>query len=177
MPKFPELDASLGETLDLPVPLPARGSRPAGQVKVYSVPALDADTWARLAARFTGLKDKAAAAESDDEEVADDRSEAALYRRSLGPVYDELTSDGATWTQIRACGLTALTWHIHGTDAAMEIWARGGVPKPRSTSTTDESTETPAEAPSTPPPVSGSGTTRSRKAQGSSGRTSSPAGA
>jgi hypothetical protein len=176
MPKFPELDASLGETLDLPVPLPARGSRPAGQVKTYSVPALDADTWARLASKFTGLRDKAAAAESDDEEIADDRSEAALYRQSLGTVYDELTSDGATWKQIRACGLTALTWHIHGTDAAMEIWARGGVPKPRSTSTTDESTETPAEAPSTPPPASESGTTQSPRRRASRGQTSSPAG-
>ncbi|MEV4245226.1 hypothetical protein AB0J63_17645 [Streptosporangium canum] len=169
MPKFPELDASLGETLDLPVPLPA------GRVMTYSVLPLDADTWARLASRFTGLKDKAATANDEDEEVADDKSEAALYRQSLGSVYDDLVSDGATWKQIRACGLTALTWHIHGTEAAMEIWARGGVPKPRSTSTTDE-TETPAEAPSTPSPASASGTTPSRRTRGSSGRTSSPAG-
>ncbi|WP_165781083.1 DUF7426 family protein [Streptosporangium minutum] len=169
MPRFPELDASLGETLDLPVPLPVGG------VMTYSVLPLDADTWTRLASRFTGIKDKALAAQDDDEEVADDKSEAALYRQSLGSVYDDLVSDGATWKQIRACGLTALTWHIHGTEAAMEIWARGGIPKPRSTSTSDE-TETPAEGRSTPRPGSASGTTRSRKAPASPGKTSSPAG-
>ncbi|WP_326637271.1 hypothetical protein OG884_26495 [Streptosporangium sp. NBC_01755] len=176
MPKFPELDASLGETLDLPVPLPKRGSRPAGQVKMYSVPPLDADTWTRFTARFTSLKDKALAAKDDDEEVADDQSEAALHRQSLGAVYDELVADGAAWPQIRRCGLTALNWHIHGEERAMEVWA-GGIPKRRSTSETDGTTETLAEAPSTPSPGSESGTTRSRRDRASRGQTSSPAGA
>ncbi|MFJ2029426.1 hypothetical protein [Streptosporangium sp. NPDC087985] len=170
MPKFPELDASLGETLDLPVPLPGGGTM------TYSVQPLDADTWARLASRFTGLKDRAAAAKDDDEEIADDRSEAALYRQSLGSVYDDLISDGAAWKQIRACGLTALTWHVHGEEAAMEIWARGGVPKPRSTSTTDEPAGTPAEDPSTPSPASATGTTRNPSRRASPGKTSSRVG-
>lgn len=166
MPKFPELDASLGETLDLPV-----------NGKVYSVPPLDAETWARFSAQFTRLSDKAAKAESDDEEVADDRNEATLYRRGLGPVYDELAKDGATWAQIRVCGKTALVWHLHGTEVAMKMWTEGGSPKPTSTSETTEPTETPAAAPSTPSPASESGTTRSRKDRASNGRTSSRAGA
>ncbi|MFC3980166.1 hypothetical protein ACFYY8_06245 [Streptosporangium sp. NPDC001559] len=170
MPRFPELDASLGETLDLPVPLPARGSRPAGQTKVYQVKPMDADTWARFTAHFTGVRDRAAAAQSDDEEILDDRSEAAFLRRSLGAVYDELVADGAAWPQIRRCGATALNWHLHGEERAMEVW-QGGLPKLTSTSeTTDE--ETPAAAPSTPSPASGSGTTRSRRTAGSPGKIS-----
>lgn len=169
MPRFPELDASLGETLDLPVPLPG------GQVKIYNVQPLDADTWARFTARFTGIKDRAANATDDDEEVADDKSEAALHRQSLSAVYDELVADKAAWPQIRRCGLTALSWHIHGEERAMEVWA-GGIPKRQSTSETDEPTETPAAGRSTPSPASASGTTRNRKAPGSSGRTSSAAG-
>lgn len=172
MPKFPELDASLGETLDLPVRLPS------GRSTIYSVPPADAENWARLASRFTGLAEKAAAAESDDEEVADDRSESALYRLSLGEaVYDQLVADGAGWRQIRACGLTALTWHIHGAEAAQDVWARGGLPKTRSTSTTAEETGTPAADPSTLTPASGSGTTPHRKGRASRGTSSSPAGA
>ncbi|MFE3449622.1 hypothetical protein ACFXJ8_11870 [Nonomuraea sp. NPDC059194] len=161
MPRFPELDASLGETLDLPVPLPA------GQVKEYKVPPVDADTWTWLTARF---------AASSDDDVLDDETETGLYRRCLGPVYDQLKTDKAGWEQIRRCGLAALAWHVHGEQAALKVW-EGGLPKQRSKSETGEPTETQAEAPSTPPPGSESGTTPTlRKAQGSRGRTSSTAG-
>ncbi|MER7206338.1 hypothetical protein ABT340_04665 [Streptosporangium sp. NPDC000239] len=170
MPKFPELDASLGETLDLPLRLPS------GQMKICIVQPVDAKTWAKLAARFTGLRDRLAAAQSDDEEVADDRSELALYRLTLGTVFDELVADGAAWRQIRAAGLTALSWHMHGPEAAEQTWREGGLPKPRSTSETSDETGTPAEGPSTPSPASESGTTPNRKGQASAGTTSSPAG-
>ncbi|GHH67631.1 hypothetical protein GCM10017673_14950 [Streptosporangium violaceochromogenes] len=166
MPKFPELDASLGETLELPLRLPS------GQAKTYVVQPVNAKDWAQLAARFTGIKDKIRDAQADDEEVVDDRSEAALHRMTLGPVYDELTADGAAWRQIRACGLTALAWHVHGDEAAQEVWERGGLPKPASAS----SEEGAVEGPSTPTRASGSGTTRNRRGQASPGRTSSPDG-
>ncbi|GGS88529.1 hypothetical protein GCM10010176_035380 [Nonomuraea spiralis] len=159
MPKFPELNASLGESLELPVPLPR------GQVKTYYVPPVDAETWEWLSARF---------AAGDDEEV-DDRSEKTIYQRCLGPVYDELYADKAGWEQVRRCGLTALSWHVQGEEAAMKVWV-GGPPKRRSTSETDEPTETPAEDPSTPTPDSESGTTPSRRRQASPGRTSSSGG-
>lgn len=170
MPKFPELDASLGETLDLPLRLPS------GQTKTYVVQPTTAENWAKLAARFTGLQDRLAAAQNDDEEVADDRSELALYRLTLGAVFDELVTDGAAWRQIRAAGLTALSWHMHGPEAAEQTWREGGLPKPRSTSETDATLETPAEDPSTNSPASESGTTRSRRGRASGGTTSSPAG-
>lgn len=161
MPKFPELDASLGETLDLPVPLPS------GQVKEYKVPPVDAETWAWITARF--------ATGSDDEEV-DDTSEGTLYRRCLGDaVYDELWADHAGWDQIRRCGLTSLSWHVNGEETALKVWV-GGVPKRPSTSETAEPTETSAEAPSTRRRASATGTTPTPKKPRSPGRTSSTAG-
>ena len=164
MPRFPELEASLGEPLVLPVPLPG------GQVKEYSVPPLDAETWARFSALWSGLADK------DDEEQVDKKTEEDYFRKSLGPVYDELVADKAAWTLIRRCGMTAVTWHIHGEDRAIQVWM-GGVPKSSSTSETDETTETPAEAPSTPSPASETGTTPTpTRARASRGQTSSTAG-
>ncbi|WP_187415138.1 hypothetical protein [Nonomuraea sp. PA05] len=159
MPRFPQLAASIGEPLYLPVPLPS------GQVKEYAVPPADAETWTQLTTRF---------AASGDDDVIDDPTEADLYRRWLGPVYDELEADGAAWEQIRRCGVTVFAWHVHGEEAALRVW-EGGLPKPRSTSTTVE-TETPAEDRSTPQPASANGTTRSRKTAGSRGRTSSTGG-
>ncbi|MET7333271.1 hypothetical protein [Nonomuraea sp. NPDC005650] len=154
------MDASLGETLDLPVPLPS------GQVKEYKVPPVDAETWTWLTVRFNAR---------DDEEV-DDESETALWERCLGPVYEQLVADRAGWEQIRRCGLTALSWHVQGEEQAMKVWV-GGVPKRSSTSETDEPTETPAEAPSTPTPDSETGTAPTpKRARGSRGRTSSNAG-
>ncbi|MFD0886768.1 hypothetical protein ACFQ08_19650 [Streptosporangium algeriense] len=170
MPRFPELDASLGETLDLPLRLPS------GQMKTYVVQPVDAESWTWLTARFTGLSEKVATAKDDGEEAVDDRGEAALYRRCLGPVYDELLADRAGWRQIRACGLTALAWHVHGEEAAQEVWERGGLPKSKSTSEMSDETGTPAEDPSTPSPASESGTTPNRKGRASVGTTSSPAG-
>ncbi|MGW4469665.1 DUF7426 family protein [Nonomuraea sp. NPDC004354] len=161
MPRFPELDASLGETLDLPVPLPN------GQVKTYSVPPVDAETWTWLTTRFGA---------AGDDETVDDTSEMALYGHCLGPVLDQLKTDRAGLEQIRRCGLTALSWHVYGEEAALKIW-EGGIPKRRSTSETAEPTEIPAEAPSTPSPGSESGTTPTpKRARGSRGRTSSTAG-
>jgi hypothetical protein len=159
MPKFPELDASLGESLDLPVPLPS------GQTKTYSVPPVDAETWTWLSVRF---------AARDDEEV-DDTGETTLWQRCLGPVYDQLVEDRAGWEQIRRCGLTALAWHVQGEEHAMKVWV-GGIPKKRSTSETDGPTETPEEAPSTPTAGSETGTTPTRRRRPSPGPTSSTAG-
>lgn len=164
MPKFPELDASLGETLDLPLPLPGGG------VTIYSVQPLDAETWARFTALWTNLGSK------DDDEEVDKATEEDYYRKALGAVYDELVADKAAWAQIRRCGVTAINWHLHGADRALEVW-EGGAPKTPSTSETDELTETPAEAPSTPRPASETGTTPSpSRARASRGQTSSDAG-
>ena len=162
MPRFPELDASLGETLDLPVPLPS------GQVKDYSVQPLDAETWARFTALWTDLGSK------DDDEEVDKATEEDYYRKALGIVYEQLVADKAAWAQIRRCGVTAINWHLHGVERALEVW-EGGAPKTPSTSETDELTETLAEAPSTPQPGSETGITPSR-ARASRGRTSSGAG-
>ncbi|MFD1940531.1 hypothetical protein ACFSKW_54660 [Nonomuraea mangrovi] len=162
MPKFPEVAAFLGETLDLPI----NGT-------VYSVPPVDAETGVRLVSRFTEVASKA-----DDEEVSDDLTEIALYQETLGPVYAQLLAAKVPWPMIKAAGLTALTWHLHGEDTALIVWERGGFPKRALTSTTAEPPVIQGEVLSTPSPDSESGTTPNpRKARTSRGRTSSPAGA
>jgi hypothetical protein len=163
MPRFPELDASLGETLDLPVPLPGGG------IMTYSVQPLDAETWARFTAMWATVADQ------DDDEEVDKKTEEDYFRKALGDVYDQLVVDHAAWLQIRRCGLTAITWHLHGEERAMLVWL-GQDPKALSTSETSETEETPAEDPSTPSPASETGTTPSPRRRASRGRTSSPAG-
>ncbi|MFI6814426.1 hypothetical protein ACIBG7_18590 [Nonomuraea sp. NPDC050328] len=159
MPKFPEMAASLGETLDLPVPLPN------GRTKTYVIQPLDADTWARFASGMRALGE-------DDEPV----DEEVIFRKALGDeIYDELAADGAAWVQIRRCGATAMQWHMHGEERALQVW-EGGVPKRLSTSETDDQTETQEEGPSTPRRASGSGTTPNRRTQGSRGSSSSGGG-
>lgn len=169
MPKFPELSASIGETLDLPVPLQT------GQVKTYQVPPADGASFLWMVDTFTDLKITTRDA-ADDVEVLDDVAEDILYQRALGPVYAEMLADRAAWEAIKAAGLTALAWHLHGPEVALAVWTRGGFPKP-STSTTSEATEeTPAAAPSTRSRASATGTTR-KKTTASRGRTSSTGGA
>jgi hypothetical protein len=163
MPKFPELDASLGETLDLPVPLPS------GQVKEYKVPALDAENWARFTALWSTVSGQ------DDDEEVDKRTEEDYFAKALGTVYDQLVADRAAWPQIRRCGVTAVNWHLHGEERAMAVWL-GASPKAQSTSEMSETTETPAEDPSTPQPASETGTTPNPKRPRSRGRTSSTGG-
>lgn len=159
MPKFPEMAASLGETLDLPVPLPN------GETKTYVIPPMDADSWARFAAGMRAL--------GEDDEVVD---EAVIFRKALGDeIYDQLVADGAAWVQIRRCGATAMQWHMHGEERALQVW-EGGIPKRLSTSETDDPTETQEAGPSTPRPASESGTTPSPKTRASRGSSSSSGG-
>lgn len=166
MPKFPEVAAFLGETLDLPI---------GGQV--YCIPAVDGETGVRLVARFTDASAKADAGDGDEE--VDDISEIALYQECLGPVYAQLlAAPNVKWPMIKAAALTALAWHVHGEGVALAVWERGGFPKRALTST--ETTEPPViqgEVLSTPQPASESGTTPTpSKARRSRGRTSSTAG-
>jgi hypothetical protein len=166
MPRFPEVAAFLGETLDLPI----NGT-------VYSVPPVDAETGVRLVTRFTEVSNRASA-QDDDEEVADDLGEIALFKETLGPVYAQLVADRVPWPMIKAAGLTALTWHLHGEDVALVMWQHGGFPKRALTSKTTEPQVIQGAVLSTPSPDSESGTTPSpRKARASRGRTSSGAGA
>lgn len=52
----------------------------------------------------------------------DDAQETNLYRRMLGPVYDELIADGASWRVLRHVGQTAMFWIAIGEDAARAYW-------------------------------------------------------
>jgi hypothetical protein len=165
MPKFPEVAAFLGETLDLPI----NGT-------VYSIPAVDGETGVRLTARFTDAAEKTDAGEGDEE--VDDLSEIQLYKECLGPVYAQLLANKVPWPMIKAAALTALAWHVHGEATALVVWERGGFPKRALTSEkTAEPTVIQGEVLSTPTPASESGTTPTpKRARRSRGATSSPAG-
>lgn len=164
MPKFPEVAAFLGETLDLPI----NGT-------VFSIPAVDGETGVRLVARFTDAKAKADAGDGDEE--LDEVSEIALYKETLGAAYAHLIAAKVPWPMIKAAALTALAWHIHGEDTALIVWERGGFPKRALTSEKTEPRVIPGAVLSTPIPDSESGTTPTpKKTRASRGRTSSPAG-
>jgi hypothetical protein len=59
----------------------------------------------------------------------DDEGEEALYKRILGPVWDELGADGHGFATQRHFAQTAFFWIGMGEEAAMQFWNSGGDPK------------------------------------------------
>jgi len=59
----------------------------------------------------------------------DDDDEEALYKRLLGPVWDELSADGYGFATQRHFAQTAFFWIGIGEEAAMRFWNSGGDPK------------------------------------------------
>ncbi|WP_454044407.1 DUF7426 family protein [Cellulosimicrobium sp. Marseille-Q8652] len=129
-----EIDDYLSPSLDL---------RVAG--KVYSIPSPPARVGLRLqaafavaSARHTGTDPKPAHAKA----VADDEWETTLEQDALGPVYDEMLTDGVPLTAIQHAGMTAYLWIVAGETAARSYWVApvGKVLTPRPSKTTSPST-------------------------------------
>jgi hypothetical protein len=59
----------------------------------------------------------------------DDDDELALYRRILGPVFDELAADGYGFPTQKHFACTAFFWIGLGEEAAQQYWNSGGDPK------------------------------------------------
>jgi len=122
MATFKDLDEFFDDSLRLPV-----GGR------TYVIPAPDAEV-GLLCQRLMNAGIAAEAGEAVDGEeltklaavVLDDDQEQDLYKRILGPVYDELFTDGLTWPKIQHIGTTALIWVAAGTDAAVKFWSTSG---------------------------------------------------
>lgn len=57
------------------------------------------------------------------------QADEALYRRLLGPVWDELRVDGVPWLKIEMVAQTAMIWIATGVDAAQAFWRAGGRPE------------------------------------------------
>ncbi|HUR06993.1 MAG TPA: hypothetical protein VM347_30920 [Nonomuraea sp.] len=122
MTTFQDLDEFFDDSLRLPV---------GG--KWYVVPAPDAEV-GLLCQRLMHASLQAEQGEAVDdpklnelaEVVLNDDEERDLYRRILGPVWNELRADGVSWPKVQHIGATALVWVAAGKDAAAKIWASGG---------------------------------------------------
>lgn len=169
MTGFRDLDEFFDDSLRLPV---------AG--KTYVIPAPDAEV-GLLCQRLmhAGLAAEQGQAVDGEElnklaaVVLNDDEEKDLYKRILGPVYDELFADGVKWPRIQHVGATALVWVAAGKDAALKHWESGAgeVPAP------NRATRRAAAATSTRSRGSATTTTRTtasrtRKATTSRGKTS-----
>ncbi|WP_424533630.1 DUF7426 family protein [Sphaerisporangium viridialbum] len=121
MTTFKDLDEFFDSSLKLPV---------GG--KTYVIPAPDAEV-GLLCQRLMNASIAAGSGqpvEGEAEElnqlaavVLSDDEERNLYKRILGPVYDQLFADKVDWPKIQHVGATALIWVAAGKDAAAKYWA------------------------------------------------------
>ncbi|TMR97533.1 DUF7426 family protein [Nonomuraea basaltis] len=113
MANFADLDSFFDDGLSLPV---------GG--KLYRIPAPSAEVGLYCQTLAESGMD-AANGKDNPEAALDDVRELDLYRRVLGPVYDELIADGVSWPKIKHCGVTAFMWVAGSSDAAAAYWERG----------------------------------------------------
>ena len=116
----------LNEVFDARLALPVNG-------KTYYIPEPDAELglWCKAMAT-AGYNISAGITPADDSLPnlqLDDDEEDAMYRRLLGPVYDELLADGVGPVRLHFIGATAFIWVALGPDVAEAYWGSGGDPK------------------------------------------------
>ncbi|PRX66103.1 hypothetical protein B0I32_106239 [Nonomuraea fuscirosea] len=159
MAKLKALDEFFDDTLTLPV----SGSE-------YTIPAPDAETGLLCQRLMQAGVAAAAGQQTDLSDLADldDDEETDLYKRCLGPVYDALVADKVSWPKIKHCGVTAFLWIAADLDTAMRFWDAGGVPEAMA----PDRAASEAAASTTRSRGSTSGTSRSRQARTSRGKSS-----
>lgn len=81
-----------------------------------------------------------------------------LYRRVLGPVWDQLLADGQSWPKIQLISQTAIFWIGSGLEMAQRFWESGGNPEAVAPSRKARRSTATAGASTTQKPSSGSGT-------------------
>lgn len=132
MTKFNAVDEFLDDRMELPY----RG-------KFYAIPPADAElglecarTWAIAGKVSQALADAAQLDGPEQQQKLadieaqfgkvdlDDEEEHELYRRLLGPVWQELQDDGVPWPVIKHMGVTAYVWACSGMADAMLEWER-----------------------------------------------------
>jgi hypothetical protein len=116
----------LNDVFDGRLPLPGKDG------KIYYVPEPDEELglWCTaLLAAGVAVNLGQEITESMPEIQLDDRDEHALYRRILGPVWDELGADGYGFATRRHFAQTAFFWIGIGEEAAQQYWNAGGDPK------------------------------------------------
>ena len=162
MTEFDDLGEYLSPTLDLTL---------AG--KTYQVPSPPAAVGLRLQAAFavTAARRAGRPPKQRHLKLLVDDPATSMEQDSLGPVYDQLLADEVSFEALTHAGMTAYLWHVSGREAALRYWRYplGEALTPdRSTSTST------AEASTTKPPSSGSGTTSPQTPSDSSKTTPEP---
>jgi hypothetical protein len=159
MAKLKALDEFFDDTLTLPV----------GGTD-YTVPAPTAETGLLCQRLMQAGVAAASGKETDLTDLADldDDQETDLYKRCLGPVYDQMLAAKVSWPVLKHCGVTVFLWIAVDVDAAMKFWESGGDPE----ALAPNRAASKAAASSTRSRGSTSGTNPSRAAQRSRGKTS-----
>ncbi len=149
------------EFLEEPLVLPIGG-------KHYTIPPVGAQEGVLLSALFESTRTGATTDLDDDSEVT-------LYKRVLGPAFDQLLEDNVPTPALVLAGKTALILFLHGRTVAEKFWNAGGnpagearaakkaAPKPRAKRPARSTSTNTVEETTTPSPDSTSGTS-SRKA-------------
>ncbi|MCQ6250917.1 DUF7426 family protein [Streptomyces malaysiensis] len=115
--RFEALDELFDDTLTLPF----------GDTE-YVIPSPSAEDGLRVQ-KITSLAARLqAGGEAVDTTLLDDEEERDLLALCLGPVLDEMLSDGIAWSRVRHAGLTAMFWIVSGPDIAERYWKTGGDP-------------------------------------------------
>ena len=103
--------------------------------KTYTVPSPSAATGLFVQQVMGVAADVQAGNEVDDQSLQsltlDDAEEKNLYKRLLGPVYDEFVADGLSWEHIKHAGITCIVWVMQDRDSAEAFWNTGGKPAPK----------------------------------------------
>src|SRR6478752_5332110 len=101
--------------------------------KMYVIPSPDAAT-GLFCQRLMAVGTSAALGQEPEGDTVDailsDDDERDLYRRLLGPAWDEMIADDVPWMVMQHAGTTAMVWVTNGWNAAEEYWNRQG-PDPK----------------------------------------------
>ncbi|TYB71247.1 hypothetical protein FXF51_02075 [Nonomuraea sp. PA05] len=122
MAQFRNLDEFFNPTLPLPI-----------GAKTYVVPPPDAEVGllvqrlmhAGIAAEAGHEVDSEGLSALAESVITNESKDTDLYQRLLGPVWDEMFSDGLDWPVIQHVGETVLIWVAAGVDAAVKHWDAG----------------------------------------------------
>lgn len=159
--KFQNLDDFFDAALELPIGKKVyRIPSPSADVGLYVQRLMEAAAWINDGQLPPGDAPKLKL--NDDEEVD-------LYQVVMGPAMDEMKADGVLWSKIMLAAQTAFIWIGAGDAAAEAFWASSGDPKAVSMQANnraerrEQASKRTAEAHTTRPQASMSGTTRRRR--------------
>lgn len=138
--------------------------------KVYSVPPVSAELGPQLQALMSSAGDMALGDDPSDvdRQVLDDLGELDLFRRVLGPVYDEMVADKVPWPALKHAAMTVIFDATIDRETAERYWVELGKPPAAKRAPRKPSDRLPPKNPKVTEirtrRASTGGTTRSRKA-------------